>query len=324
MNKIIAFICALLCLSASAQDSLNKNSSAGMPKLPKQPRFYLNVHGGYSIALGSTFKFYADDVSQINVTKIYSDPTSKTVKYQAVSKGLGEGFRFGIGGSYIINDFINVGLDVDYFKSTISRHRDSSYYEINSNPNPQVNERAYNERRTTSYKTELLTFTPNITFKAISRPNFFIYNKIGAVFTFRPNSLQKEKLTGTRRLGWQGFYQDSSFTSQTKYSWGIRNPSFGFMGGVGIQVKLQERVRGFAEVQFTHIVFRTRSRTLTSLMVNGAEMADDLTVSQREIRFRKDFTDDQSGQDPNTPTNAVVQRFPISYVGLQLGVAYRF
>ena len=315
---------ALTCLKSSAQNGTTFTEKETIRKLPSQPRFYLNVHGGYAVALGSTFKFYPDDVKSIEVTKMFSDPAKKSVEYEAVKKGLGEGARIGIGGSYIINDFINVGLDLDYFKSTIQKNRDSSYYEINSNPNPMANERQYNERLTTSYKTSLLTFVPNITFKAISRPNFFIYNKIGAVLTFRPNSLQKETLKGNQRLGWQGFYQDSSFSQQTSYSWGIRNPSFGFMGGVGIQVRLQERIRGFAELQFSHIVFRTRSRSLTSQMVNGLEMANALSVREREIEFRKDFIDTQAAVDPNQPQQAVVQRFPISYVGLQVGLAYRF
>ncbi|MEO5564244.1 MAG: hypothetical protein ABIR18_12435, partial [Chitinophagaceae bacterium] len=317
------FIPALFCLVANGQVTGNSEIPV-LKKLPDQPRFYVTIHGGYAVALGSTFKFYPDDIKSIRAEKLMNDPEKKVTEYKAVKKGLGEGFRGGVGFSYIVNDFINVGLDLDYFQSTIHKDKDSSYREVNSSMNPAPNEKMYNERVTISYKTSLLTFVPNITFKAISRPKFFIYNKIGAVLTFRPNSVQKETLRGNERLGWQGFYKDSSFSKQTSYDWGIMNPSFGFMGGIGTQIKLRERIRAFGELQFTHIVFRTKSRSLTSMKVNGKEMANTLTVSQREIEFNKDFTDTQTGNNPNKPMQAVVQRFPISYVGLQIGLAYRF
>lgn len=324
MNKFVLFIPMLLCLYANAQYKRSMPASDPVKLIPNQPRFYVTVHGGYSVALGSTFKFYQDDVKFIRVEKINSSPESRAVQYQATKKGLGQGWRIGTGLSYVLNDFLNVGLDLDFFQSTISRDRDSTFYGVESNNGSMLNEQIYEERRTTSYKTTLLTFVPHVSFKAISRPKFFVYNKIGAVLTFRPNSLQTETQKGNLRTGWQGFYQDSSFVTQTKYDWGIRNPSFGFMGAAGVQFKTTERLRTYAELQFSHILFRVKSRSLTSMNVNGVEMAGSLPVRDREIEFSKDFTDDQSQMDPNQPSRAVTQRFPISYVGLQVGIAYRF
>lgn len=39
--------------------------------------------------------------------------------YSNPTRGLGDGFKFGFGGSYILNDFINAGLNFHYFNSTI-------------------------------------------------------------------------------------------------------------------------------------------------------------------------------------------------------------
>lgn len=324
MNKSILFILAIFCTASSTQSQSNYPKPDISNSIPDQPRFFVTIHGGYSFALGSTFKFYADDIESIRVQQVNTNPESKSVKYQATKRGLGQGWRIGTGMSYVLNDFLNIGLDVDFFQSTISRNRDSSYYRVGSSSASMVTEQIYDERRTTSYKTTLLTFVPNISFKAISRPRFFIYNKVGAVLTFRPNSLQVETVSGNRRQGWQGFYQDSLFTSQTRYDWGIRNPSFGFMGAVGTQIKTSERIRCFAELQFSHILFRVKSRTLTSMIVNGSEMAGTLPVRDRQIEFSKNYVADESVGSPNQPTRAVTQRFPISYVGMQLGLAYRF
>ncbi len=62
-----------------------------------EPRFLINVHSAYSMGLGSTFKFYPDDVSSIYVEQIGSNTENKTVAYTNPAKGLGDGFKYGFG-----------------------------------------------------------------------------------------------------------------------------------------------------------------------------------------------------------------------------------
>lgn len=291
--------------------------------LKSEPRFYLNIHGGYALSLGSTFKFYPDNISSVSVVQLDNTPPVKKTAYAEDSKGLGDGFRAGVGISYIINDFINVGIDIDYFKSSISKTKDSSFYS-NQVMGGNIDELSYNEKYQISYTTSLLSFSPNITFKAIARPKFFIYNKLGAVVIFKPSSIQRETVNGQYSLGWQGFYRDSSAFTQKKYDWGIRNPAFGFMGGLGAQTKVSEKVRAYAEIQFTHIIFKVRNRLLTNFQMDGNEMINTLSQSQKEIIFKKSYTSSEANMNPDMPTIAIYQKFPITYAGLQVGVVYRF
>ncbi|HTE08390.1 MAG TPA: hypothetical protein VK628_06475 [Flavitalea sp.] len=291
--------------------------------LKKEPRFTVNVHGGYAFALGSTFKFYPDDVESIDMKVIENNDPVKNTQYKAPTRGLGQGLRVGAGISYIINDFINIGLDIDYFSSIISKNRDSSFYQLMSG-GMQGSEYSYKERVTTSYDATLLTFSPNITFKAVSRPRFFIYNKVGLVVTVRPNSLQKEKTSQVFSKGWQGFFMDSTSQSEKTYEWGIRNPSIGFMGGIGAQVRITEKIRAFAELQFSHIVFVVRARTLTSYTVDGQELVSSLPVSDKELKFERNLSSDQVISNPDQPMRTIIQRIPITYVGMQAGIALRF
>ncbi|MEO5594468.1 MAG: hypothetical protein ABIR15_13700 [Chitinophagaceae bacterium] len=291
-------------------------------KIKDEPRFNVNIHTGYSIALGSTFKFYPDDVSSIVLKMMDNNVISKDMVYKAPKKGLGEGFRIGAGISYVLNDFINVGLDVDYFRSTIRKVRDSSFSQTFSTG--AMSARSYNERYTISYDATLLTFSPNITLKAISRPKWFLYNKIGAVITIRPNSIEHDTRQSNTKMNWQGFTKDSAAYSDTRYEWGIKNPSFGFSGGIGAQFKLTEKIRIFSEIQFSHIVFVVIRRKTTSYNVDGKEMVNNLTVSEKEIDFEKNFQTDDWIPDPNKPNRAVTQRIPITYVGIQAGLVYRF
>ena len=287
-----------------------------------ESRFSLNVHGGYELALGSTFAFYPDDITSIKVQGVDNTVGSKTTKYQAPTKGLGEGFRAGVGISYIVNDFINVGLDFDYFRSTIRKIKDSTSSQTFSTGTQTA--ATYNERNIISYDALLLTFTPSFTLKAISRPKWFIYNKVGAVIVIRPNSIEHDITDVKASNTWMGYAKDSSSHSDLRYDWGIRNPSLGFMGAMGIQIKLTEKLRVFSEVQFSHIVFSIKSRIVKDYTVDGQNMESTLPMSQREIYFKKDFETTGTGSNPNAPGEAAVQRLPITYVGLQAGLVYRF
>ncbi len=332
MKKIIVFtLFSMIGVLAFSQQHqyyrkpiVQSDSSMPLIKIVKEPHFTINFHSGYSMGLGSTFKFYPDDISSIVVTQDGANKPNKTVTYDNPAKGLGDGFKFGFGGSFILNDFINLGIDFDYFNSTIKKIRDSSFHQKNMSSAPGIaDDYKYAERNITSYKATLLSFTPNITFKAISRPNWFLYNKLGAIITFRPNSLQDDITNSTSSTGWQGFYKDSSNSVVKKYKWGIKNPAFGFMGAFGGQVKVGNNVRFFAEVQFSHIVFVIRNRMLTDYVVDEKHLENTFSTSQREVVFVKSFTDNSSDINPNAPTQTIIQRIPITYIGLQVGIAFQ-
>ena len=322
MKRKILFAAAL-CVSLSVFSQNEKTATIEITpeiRIDKEAKFFINLHTGYSVGLGSTFKFYPDDVSKITVTQDGSNPPAKTVEYSNPTKGLGDGFRFGVGGSYVINDFMNINIDFDYFRSTIKKYRDSSFHQINQPVNNNsADEYYYSERNTTSYAATLLSFSPGVTFKAIARPKWFLYNKLGAVITFRPNSLQEDRTDRFMQMGWQGFYKDSASTEIKKYEWGIRNPAYGFTGAFGGQLKLNKHIRLYAELQYSHIVFVIKKRTLTEYKVNDANLENTLSRSQREVVFVNSFSSGGNA-NPDMPSQTLIQRIPISYIGLQAGI----
>ena len=287
--------------------------------IAKEPRFLINMHSAYSVGMGSTFKFYPDDISSIRIVQNGNSLPSRTTQYSNPTKGLGDGFKIGFGVSYILNDFINVGLDFDYFNSTIKKNRDSAFTRISVNSGPQ--EYYYNDRTTISYEAKLLTLTPNITFKAIARPKWFLYNKLGAIITFRPTSTQKDVTNSKTTTGSQGVMRDSFSTVIKKYDWSIRNPAYGFMAALGTQVKLGEKLRGFAELQFSHVVFVIQKKTLTDYIVDNRSIGSIIPVNSRELVFVRSFTSTNT-YDPNRPAQTLIQRIPITYLGLQVGLAW--
>ncbi|MEJ7589094.1 MAG: hypothetical protein WKI04_16175 [Ferruginibacter sp.] len=318
----------LTCLSQkkSRRDPPTGDTIVPVIHIVKEPRFMVNIHSAYALGMGSTFKFYPDDVSVINVSQTGSGLPQKTITYSNPTKGLGDGFKFGFGGSYIINDFINVGLDFDYFNSTIKKYRDSSFHQTNL---PVItpttaDENHYTERNTLSYNATLLSLTPNITFKAISRPKWFLYNKVGAIVTFRPKSLQEDVTEVKTSMGWSGFYKDSTSSVVKKYEWVINNPAYGFLGAIGAQVKVADRIRFYAEAQFSHTVFVIKKRTLTDYIVDNEHLENSFPVNMRELQFVRSFSSNSANNDPNKPSQTIIQRIPIDYVGLQVGLTYQF
>ncbi|MEO6730831.1 MAG: hypothetical protein ABIN01_06415 [Ferruginibacter sp.] len=330
MKKILFITLLLGGISArctaqnDSNDKIVNNDSIPLA-LPsyKEPRLLFNIHNGYALGLGSTYRFYPDDISSIMLIK-YDGTQEKFVSYSNPSKGLGEGYRFGAGLSYILNDFINIGMDIDYFKSTIQKVRDSTFRENLTAPGSgQPDDYKYEERTTISYDATLISLTPNITFKAISRPKWFIYNKLGAILTFRPNSLQEDMTDVKVHKARQGVVRDSASLSIKRYEWDIKKPSLGFMGAFGIQVKLAEKIRAFGELQFSHLVFLAKKRTVTEYTVDGADRLNTLSLNARQVNFVKSFTQDFSNYDPNRPSQSLVQRIPLSYIGLQVGLTFQ-
>ena len=288
-----------------------------------EPRFNLSVHGGYALALGSNFKFYPDDISSIDVNIVERNVPVKTTKYSSPSKGLGEGFRAGVGLSYIINDFMNVGIDIDYFRSTIRKTRDSFFHQVQTINNVAVDYK-FSSYGNISYSATMISFTPNITFKAITGRNFLIYNKVGAVVIFRPKSIEKENQYNVTHTVSGIIIRDSAGTARKEYAWKVRNPALGLSTSLGYQFNISNRVRAFAELQFSHVVFEAKRRSLTLYTANGENLLNSLPVNQKEILFLKNFTATNGPADPNLPAETLSQTIPITYVGLQAGITYRF
>ncbi|MEO6547356.1 MAG: hypothetical protein ABIN94_05130 [Ferruginibacter sp.] len=332
MRKImmIALLIPGFWMSSFAQKRSNKQqrfSDSSQPTIVifKEPRFLLNVHSGYSAGLGSSFNFYPDEIRVISILRPTSGPDQRTVYYNNPWKGLGDGFRFGGGIAYVANDFINLGVDVDYFKSSINKLRDSSYREIKgSGPVGQVDDYSYKENLSLTYKTSILTITPAITFKAISKPKWFIYNKIGIVLTFNPNNVEIDSNSIAIRQGIQGVYSDSLVKEVRKYEWMMNKPAAGFMGAFGIQFKLIKRLRGFAEIQFSHIVFVVRKKILTEYILNGKDALSTLPMNKKETDFVKQYSSGPGAANPAVPSEALEQKIPITSLSGQVGLVFQF
>jgi hypothetical protein len=190
---------------------------------PSSSIIYVKIYGGYGLLTPGS------NILTASTSAIGGGSSSAFANSKV---GLGAGLHFGGGVGVILNDFLNVGVDAEYLKadniSVNSTFSNSPYYSTQS--------------QLLTHST--LSIIPNITFKAFSKPTYYFYTRLGLMIDIQT----KLELTG----------QDSTYTSSMgntyiyltkdgdqKYAY---NLNLGAQVAVGIQFRISEILRGFAEV----------------------------------------------------------------------------
>ncbi|MEP6596217.1 MAG: hypothetical protein ABJA71_09730 [Ginsengibacter sp.] len=202
-------------------------------------KFYIKMYGGYGIFSPGSYRVQSkNDIIFFDQNNTFHDTTIQTQG----NKGIGGGLRFGGGLGYVLNDFLNVGVDIEYQKTVKLKNTLSTAIDQNNYTS------TYDEIH---YKA--ITITPHTIFKALAKPNYFIYNKLGILFIL-PYSLH----TSGNAVNFQGSHwpvgsSDSALSKLTvqrmnyegnyKISLGI-----GFNVGFGINIRLSNKLRLFSEL----------------------------------------------------------------------------
>jgi hypothetical protein len=197
-------------------------TTAAAPHNPKatEAPFYVKIYGLYGLLTPGV---------QISHGELQS-PDGSVFTFKTANKGLGAGPRAGIGLGFIVSDFINLGIDAD-----ILFGRDLSI--TNSYRDGRA---TYGNTETTSLK--VASVIPNITFKALSRPAYYIYNRLGLVggvvldYKTVNSSLEQVNNGGA----------SNTFASTSKYT--KNSLAIGYQAALGIQFRLSQAIRGFAEI----------------------------------------------------------------------------
>ncbi len=205
-------------------------------------KLYVKAYGGYGFLSPGSYRV------QSNAYVNYLDLASGLYKSKSVNsegnRGIGLGWRFGGGLGYLLNDFLNVGIDFEYQKGIkVTNHlgtrQDLYQYDSTSDE--------------LHYKA--LTLTPYITFKALAKPKFFIYNKLGIQISL-PFELYTSgnSFKGANGYGpWPPGPSDSAYSSISnhiitregsyKISLGV-----GFNVAFGVNFRLSNKLRVFTEM----------------------------------------------------------------------------
>ncbi len=267
-KKVFAGFCLMLLCSSfvKAQEDLSPPAKIGLGN-----KLYLKVNAGYGFftpgsygALsGVSFEWKSD-----RVNFIYHD----TTKIKHSKLGLGSGKRFGFGIGYIKNDFLNIGIDIEYnqtkgIKSSLTINADAANH--------------YTSRDEMDYR--LLTITPHVVFKALAKPKFYLYNKLGVLLTlpFQLNSSGKRSGTDKQVIPnystyFNGiFYHDITYTRTSSGDYFYENEDKVKLGvglniAFGISFRVNSRLRAFGEVfgNYSALTFSSSKSSLLSKVNN--------------------------------------------------------
>ena len=294
------FIMAFICLPF-----MNSIAQMGDSKM------YLKVFGNYAFPTSASYRSTSYTSSVVN-----NDYTFNTVK-----DGLGMGLRAGIGVGLVLNDFINIGLDAEnYFGPTIKSS--NLYYYDNQAGLVTIS------NTSVDYQAKIVVVSPNITFKALSQPNFFIYNrlaiKVGVVtnVTEKTNSEYNERFIEDININPNPTDHITESKQDFEYQGGL---PFGFSAALGFQVKLTDKIRFFTEVEYTYLTYNPKKKVMTKWINNdGTEV--DLSAQDKiqvETEYMKSFTVKDGQTNVNAPNPQPTLHMPFSSIGLGIGLIYR-
>jgi len=258
-HLFIFIIGAFSAFSGFAQDESFENST--------DSKIYMKIYGAYGLLTPGSFRGVSNnDNNNINVVKVQK-------------RGMGGGIRAGAGFGIIVNQFINIGIDGEYLSgNTIKVKVDALQGSL------------ITTQSITTYEHTVLSIIPNVVFKAISRPTYYIYNRVGVIVGVPLSITEDEKYTYQFRdptaLNGKIEQRDINIAFNGEHT--IKN-SIGYQGVLGVQMILADKLRGFFEISVYGISY------------NRVKYED----IQRE-RIQTDKIKGQPNQAPSTPDRSRV------------------
>jgi hypothetical protein len=305
-NLLLCFSFSLIAFLGQAQ-TRSPIKSEGTESIGDS-KLFIKIYGSYGLSTSGSYRaFDLNNGFPILYGGVNVAPAGSNLRYQTISRGLGQGLRLGGGVGLVISDFINLGIDADYYTSG------------------KINILSYSEDgddlQSSDIEATMITILPNITFKALSKPSFYVYMRLGIGLGI-PNV--KQDLVETL---------DGALTSSQNFAFkgGL---AYGYLVSLGVQKRLSSQLRAFAEAQLINFSYSPRQRITTTWLDDAVINNDEVTVapkdvladrdrSEKEVEYYDDYTTTPT-QDIAKPLKSARLTMPISSLGLQIGLIYRF
>lgn len=304
----MGFLCLVVYNSAYAQLALSPElgiwqsaTSKATRKATAENKFYVKLYGYYGLL--SPGGFSGQGVKPTS-TYTYSSGDYSTTKSQGykVENSFGIGFRAGGGIGVVINDFINLGIDGEYiFGSEVKeKYIVINQYVFSNNTVSSTQEYRFEKK----YNYQIVNIIPNITFKAVSKPEYYIYNRLGVVVAIPMNlSFQTTNL----EINPGG----SDYTYQTTHEMD-KGIGIGYQAALGIQFRISDQLRGFTELVLSNLQLKSNGATLTKSTFSYTD------EENQPITNPEPITDD------NRRIENLNLKIPVSSIGIGVGLAFRF
>ena len=258
-----------------------------------ESKFYIKVNAGYGLLTPGSY------------TQLSQSYSGSIGTAQVSNKGLGNGARFGGGLGVIVSDVINIGADVEYLSgsklSVSGSIRNQSGFDYFEN---------------LSMKYHALSVVPHVIFKAVSKPDYLIYNKLGLLLNL-PMNLNSVKYDSSYSNVTAG--EEYAETKNGTYKIGL---TAGLNVAIGVQVRLTDKLRGYAEIFGNYLVLSPNSYHEINNYSNngtpGTAITNTTYVKSGALNYENDGTTTTQTYPKNGNT------FNMNSAGINIGVSYRF
>jgi hypothetical protein len=118
------------------------------------------------------------------------------------------------------------------------------------------------------------------------------------------------------------YYYDLDGINTRERTW-VYNKGFGlgYQAAVGMNWKLTDKMDIYTEANFISMTFYPAEGNVTKYISDGNDLLDQLTVSQKQLKFEKTY-DPQPQYDPESPTVVARKAFPLSSLSAQVGIRF--
>ncbi len=276
-------------------------------------KFYVGVDAAYLMP-------FVPDVIGVNSENqsIFITPSSGGItytsssSYNAVKGSYNSGNSVGGFIGYRLNENISIETGMNYLYS-------NEYVYSTSSSNTQISSFTAPPQITNSmgvydYKTKsnMLNIYPALKF-SIPNKSFTTYLRTGFIYSITSIINDRNSVSGNQTIE----------QSRNKYG-----NSYGLFASLGIEKKLDNHLKIFAEWTLRYQTFSPIKERYTKDIENGVDKLPSMNVSQIEREYVDSYSSTYNGTgpstDPNQPTKVFASKQTFGSMGLQVGIIYEF
>ncbi len=162
-------------------------------------------------------------------------------------------------------------------------------------------------------QTSQLRIMPGIVLET-SNAALTIYSRLGAVIP-----LMGKTFTESKNVITTGSSTNETITKR-ETNYGL---SLGYYGAAGVSLKIKEKLKVFAEVELVTLKIKKKSTILTQETVNGSDVLDTYTTSQKETEY-KDSYNSADNTDTSRPRSVRTSKVNFNGASINIGIRFNF
>lgn len=276
--------------------------------------FYITANAGYAFGINSQTGMYVNS-NQISNNNYLDNVFTKSGSTENVPLSLGKGINLGGSVGYMFNDYIGIDVGLNYL---LGGKTEATSYSKSTVIYPNTGEKIVSESNTKNViYSRMFRVIPAI----IITPGFEKFNpyaKIGVVLGF--GSFYTEDEISSSSTGVSAPPPYNIINNQT-FSGGM---AFGFNGTFGASYNLNEKLSLFGEASFIGMSYSPTKSKITKYTNNGVDELPNMITYYTESEYVDNLSLNSEPIYSDEPAKKIKTSYPMSSIGLNLGVKFNF